>query len=42
MIWYAGRDAGTSLTDREQHFGILHFDGSAKPAYAALQAHLTR
>jgi hypothetical protein len=42
MIWYAGRDSGTSATDREQHFGILRFDGSAKPAYAALQAHLTR
>jgi hypothetical protein len=42
MIWYAGRDSGTSLTNREDHFGILRYDGSAKPAYAALQANLTR
>jgi hypothetical protein len=42
MIWYAGRDSGTSATDREQHFGILRFDGTPKPAYAALQAKLTR
>jgi hypothetical protein len=42
MIWYAGRDSGTSTTDREQHFGILRYDGTAKPAYAALQAKLTR
>ena len=42
MLWYAGRDSGTSATDREQHFGILRYDGSAKPAYAALKAHLIR
>lgn len=42
MIWYAGRDSGTSSTEREQHFGILRSDGSPKPAYAALQARLTR
>jgi len=42
MLWYAGRDTGTSTTEREQHFGILRVDGSAKPAYAALQARLTR
>jgi polysaccharide biosynthesis protein PslG len=42
MIWYAGRDSGTSTTDREQHFGIQRHDGTAKPAYAALRAKLTR
>ena len=42
MIWYAGRDSGTSPTDREQHFGLLRYDGSAKPAYAALRACLAR
>jgi hypothetical protein len=42
MIWYAGRDTGTSVTDREQHFGVLRVDGSAKPGYAALRATLTR
>jgi hypothetical protein len=42
MIWYAGRDTGTSATSREQHFGILRVDGSRKPGYAALQAKLTR
>jgi hypothetical protein len=42
MIWYAGRDSGTSTTDREQHFGILRYDGTAKPAYAALRARLDR
>ena len=42
MIWYAGRDSGTSATDREQHFGVLRYDGSAKPGYAALKAKLTR
>jgi polysaccharide biosynthesis protein PslG len=42
MIWYAGRDTGTSTTDREQHFGILRADGTQKPAYAVLQNQLTR
>jgi hypothetical protein len=42
MLWYAGRDSGTSSTDREQHFGLLRYDGSAKPAYAALRAKLIR
>jgi hypothetical protein len=42
MIWYAGRDAGTSPTDREQHFGILRNDGTPKPGYDALRAQLIR
>jgi hypothetical protein len=29
-------DQGTSLTDREQRFGLLRADGSEKPAYRAL------
>jgi hypothetical protein len=42
LFWYSGRDSGTSTTDREQHFGVLRYDGSAKPAYAALAGQLTR
>jgi hypothetical protein len=42
MMWYAHRDLGTSATDREQHFGVLRLDGSAKPGYAALKAKLVR
>jgi hypothetical protein len=42
MIWYAGRDTGTSATDREQHFGILRVDGSPKPGWDALRDKLTR
>jgi polysaccharide biosynthesis protein PslG len=42
MFWYSARDTGTSTTDREQHFGVLRYDGSQKPAYGTLQATLTR
>jgi hypothetical protein len=42
LFWYAHRDLGTSATDREQHFGVLRVDGSAKPGYAALKAKLVR
>ncbi|GAA2570032.1 hypothetical protein GCM10010435_50250 [Winogradskya consettensis] len=42
MFYYSARDTGTSATDREQHFGVLRFDGSAKPAYAALKAAMVR
>jgi hypothetical protein len=42
LFWYSHRDIGTSATDREQHFGVLRYDGSAKPAYATLTARLTR
>jgi hypothetical protein len=38
LIWYSLRDSGTSLTDREQHFGLLRNDGSPKPSYYALQS----
>ena len=42
LFWYSARDTGTSATDREQHFGLLRYDGSAKPAYATLAARFTR
>lgn len=42
VMWYSARDTGTSLTDREQHFGVLRVDGTAKPAYAALKACMVR
>jgi hypothetical protein len=42
LFWYSGRDTGTSTSDREEHFGFLRFDGSKKPAYAAMSAVLTR
>jgi hypothetical protein len=42
MIWYAGRDTGTSPTNREQHFGILRADASPKPGWEALRAKLVR
>jgi hypothetical protein len=42
LFWYAHRDRGTDPIDREEHFGVLRVDGTAKPAYATLQARLTR
>jgi hypothetical protein len=42
LFWYSARDTGTSGTDREQHFGVLNMDGSAKLSYAALKSHLSR
>jgi polysaccharide biosynthesis protein PslG len=42
LFWYSHRDTGTSATDREHHFGVLRYDGTPKPAYPTLQAHLTR
>jgi hypothetical protein len=42
LLWYSGRDTGTSPGDREQHFGLLRYDGAAKRAYAAVAAELTR
>lgn len=38
VFWYSHRDHGTNLNDREQNFGLVHFDGSPKPAYAAFAA----
>jgi hypothetical protein len=42
LFWYSGRDTGTSTDDREQHFGVLRYDGTAKPAYTTLKSMLTR
>ncbi len=42
MFWYSGRDTGTSTSDREQHFGVLRYDGTAKSAYATLKGLLAR
>jgi hypothetical protein len=42
LFWYSGRDTGTDAGDREQHFGLLRFDGTAKPAYSALTSQFTR
>jgi len=36
LLWYQLRDQGTDPADREQNFGLLRHDGSAKPAYTAL------
>ncbi|HEY7272790.1 MAG TPA: LamG-like jellyroll fold domain-containing protein [Actinoplanes sp.] len=41
LFWYSGRDTGTAA-DREQHFGLLRHDGSAKPAYEEVAARFTR
>jgi polysaccharide biosynthesis protein PslG len=38
LMWYAGRDLGTATTTRENFFGLLRNDFSAKPAFTALQA----
>ncbi|MBN1172163.1 MAG: hypothetical protein JXA67_08305 [Micromonosporaceae bacterium] len=42
LFWYSARDLGDSATDREEHFGLLRSDGSAKPAYTTLQSVLVR
>jgi polysaccharide biosynthesis protein PslG len=42
MFYYSARDTGTSSADREEHFGVLRNDGTAKPAYEMLKARLTR
>lgn len=36
VFFYAARDHGTNLADREQNFGLLRRDFSAKPAWTAL------
>lgn len=35
---YNFRDKGTNLSDREQNFGLVRFDWSRKPAYAAYRS----
>ena len=41
LFWYSGQDAGTASTTNENFFGLRRYDGSAKPAWAALQAAMT-
>jgi polysaccharide biosynthesis protein PslG len=36
-FWYSYRDLGTSSSTSENFYGLLRYDGSRKPAYAALQ-----
>jgi polysaccharide biosynthesis protein PslG len=38
MFWYSARDLGTSAATRENFYGLLHRDFSAKPAYHAFLA----
>ncbi|HSX29032.1 MAG TPA: cellulase family glycosylhydrolase [Candidatus Saccharimonadales bacterium] len=40
LIWTTYADPGVVLPTGEQDFGIVHADGSKKPAYAAIQAAL--
>jgi hypothetical protein len=42
LVWYSLRDTGTSATDREQHFGVLRYDGARKPAHARIAARFVR
>jgi hypothetical protein len=42
LFWYSARDTGTDRGDDEQNFGLLRYDGSAKPTYAALAGRFTR
>jgi hypothetical protein len=37
LFWFSFRDAGRNLGDREQNFGLLHFDFTPKPSFAAYQ-----
>jgi len=37
LFWYTQIDSGTDASNRENFFGLRRFDGSAKPAYGALQ-----
>lgn len=42
MIVYQLRDRGTDVRDRENFFGLQHFDGTPKPAYAAVKARIVK
>ncbi|HWD72551.1 MAG TPA: cellulase family glycosylhydrolase, partial [Actinomycetota bacterium] len=37
LFWYTQSDSGTDSSNREDFFGLRRADGSAKPAYGALQ-----
>ena len=38
LFWYSDRDEGTSRVTAENFFGLRRYDGTAKPAFAALKA----
>lgn len=38
LFWYTYHDSGTDTTNPEDWFGLLRYDGSAKPALAAFNA----
>jgi hypothetical protein len=38
LFWYTYRDGGTDPKNQEDWFGLIRYDGSRKPAYAAYQA----
>jgi putative cell wall-binding protein len=38
LFWYSARDRGTNLTDIEDNFGLIRFDGTPKKALAAFTA----
>ena len=37
LFWFSFRDAGTNKSDREDNFGLLRYDFSPKPSFAAYQ-----
>ena len=37
LFWYSYQDLGTDPSNAENFYGLRRFDGSAKPAYGALQ-----
>jgi hypothetical protein len=38
LLWYAGRDQGTTTDTRENFFGMLRYDFSPKPSYTSFEA----
>jgi polysaccharide biosynthesis protein PslG len=42
LFWYCPRDTGQDRSEREDHFGLMRFDGSRKPAYDAVAAWYNR
>jgi hypothetical protein len=38
LMWYAGRDQGTTTDTRENFYGLLRHDFTPKPAFTALQS----
>lgn len=42
LFYYSIKDSGTNLTDREQNFGLVRNDFSAKPALAAFTSEMAK